>query len=72
MTLSESPREVDGDNFGFDGGFETDPGVLFKGLDFLRVLDEFLASHCFTRKEGFAENACKMINYYKMITDDLN
>lgn len=25
---------VGGDNFSFDGGFETDPGVLFEDLDF--------------------------------------
>ena len=47
---------VSRDKFGFDGGFETDPGVLFKDLDFPAFLGAVYIDSVFLIAEGHGDD----------------
>lgn len=47
---------VSDDKFGFGGGFETDPGVLFKDLDFPAFLGAVEINSIFLIAEGHGDD----------------
>ena len=47
---------VSSDKFCFDGGFETDPGIIFKDLDFLAFLGAVEIDSIFLIAEGHGDN----------------